>query len=153
MGRHEIPTKLEVEDKVVFGMTARQLLCLGIGIALGYVLYQRTGQILWHHMGQIPLAIAVRIVVGLLPLGSALAFAFIRPAGRTLETWIVVLVHYARIPKRCVWRPVRITGHDRLDETLCLDERAPDSTRPLPLSDLTAFQPMPPAYREIMQGE
>ena len=40
---HKVPTHMSLPDKVVFGLTARQLLLLLIGCSLGYNL--------WLHLG------------------------------------------------------------------------------------------------------
>ncbi len=40
---HKVPTHMSLPDKVVFGLTARQLLLLLIGCSLGYNLWLRLG--------------------------------------------------------------------------------------------------------------
>jgi len=73
---HTVPTHMSLPDKVVFGLTARQLLLLLIGCSLGYNL--------WVHLG-VFVACALpgqvlRIGLALVPAGIAVALAFIAVA-------------------------------------------------------------------------
>lgn len=99
--RHEIPTHLEVEDRILFGLTLRQGIILLLGATAGYFLFAQSGQAL----AGIHLPIAVRIGFGLLPVLVALAVALIQPAGRPLEDWFFAIARYLTLPKQCVWRP------------------------------------------------
>ena len=108
--RQEIPTHLEVEDRVLFGLTLRQGIIALVGLSLGYSLYAQLGQLSWpagDTVGHLPLV--VRIVLGLLPALVAVALATIQPAGRPLEEWLFALARYAALPKECAWRP-RVTA-------------------------------------------
>jgi hypothetical protein len=82
---HEIPTHLDVEDKLLFGLTARQFLYLVVGCSLAYGVWQQPG-----------LADGVR---------GGLAVALVRPLGRPLEEWVVAGVFYAASPRQSTWRP------------------------------------------------
>ena len=55
--RHEIPTHLDVEDRLVLGLTIRQILYLLIGGGLGYSLWEAL-----HHM-----PFVVQLVASCLP--------------------------------------------------------------------------------------
>ncbi len=128
---YKLPTHLALPDKVVFGLTARQLLLLLLGCSIGYNL--------WHQLGLLSLVHAahgangiqrvhnvhgahrahgviatyalvgqvMRIVIALLPVGATLALAFVHLADRPLEVWLFVLVRYCNRPKWHVWRSVR----------------------------------------------
>ena len=93
--RHEIPTHLAVEDRVLLGLTLRQVMFLMAGCAAAYGLW---GQ--WPH-----LPLAPRCALAAVCLALAAAVALCRPGGRALEEWGVATVRYAMLPKRAVWRP------------------------------------------------
>ena len=91
--RHEIPTHLEVQDRFIGNLTTRQLLYLGIGAAVSYGAW-----INFHHI--LLLGWGLAILVALL----ALVVSFARPQGRDMEDWVIVMIRYSTMPKRCVWR-------------------------------------------------
>ena len=101
---HKVPTHMSLPDKVVFGLTARQLLLLLIGCSLGYNL--------WLHLGALA-AFALpgevlRIAITLIPAGVAAALALISIADRPLEVWLLVLVRYWQRPRVYLWRSLRV---------------------------------------------
>lgn len=118
--RQEIPTHLEVEDRILFGLTLRQGIIALVGLSIGYMVFAQSGQLPWPTTsggGHPPLAL--RIVVAGIPPLLALAIAVIQPMGRPLEEWVFALMRYASLPKRCVWRPRGVVsihqtphGHD-----------------------------------------
>jgi len=95
---------MSLPDKVVFGLTARQLLLLLIGCSLGYNL--------WLHLSALEaLALpgqALRIVLAIVPAGLAAALALISVADRPLEVWLLVLIRYWQRPKIYLWRSLRV---------------------------------------------
>jgi hypothetical protein len=91
--RHEIPTHLEVQDRFIGNLTTRQLLYLGLGAALGYGAWLHFQHIAWFGVS----------VAGLIVL-VALTVACVRPQGRDMEDWLLVMMRYVSLPKRCVWR-------------------------------------------------
>ena len=93
-GQHEVPTHLNVEDKVVFGLTVRQFLYLLVGSSTSYTL--------WQQMVVLPDPLRV-LVVGLSVLHT-LAFALVRPAGRPLEEWMVAALVYVATPRQATWQ-------------------------------------------------
>lgn len=97
MLRHEIPTHLDVADKVLFGLTARQALCLLMGLIASYALWT-----------QLPAGVPTTIpaVVAALCLCAALLAVLVRPHGRGCEEWVFALIRYAATPRVCLWRPV-----------------------------------------------
>ena len=91
---HEVPTHLNVEDKVLFGLTARQFLYMLVGSSAGYALWDQTG---W-------LGDPVRVASVVISLGTALAFALVRPADRALEEWLVAALVYACAARTATWQ-------------------------------------------------
>ena len=92
--RHEIPTHLNVEDKLLLGLTARQFLYMLASVALGYSLWDR-------HPGLPPearLALAAACVL----VGALLAL--VRPGGRGLDQWLFVVLFHLATPRRTAWR-------------------------------------------------
>src|SRR5207245_8825900 len=96
---HKVPTHMSLPDKVVFGLTARQLLLLLIGCSLGYNL--------WLHLSVVAAFIllgqVLRIGITLLPVVVAVVLAFIAVAGRPLAVWLLVLVRYWRPSEVYLW--------------------------------------------------
>ena len=101
---HKVPTHMSLPDKVVFGLTARQLLLLLIGCSLGYNL--------WLHLGALEtfalIGQVLRIAITLIPAGVAAALALISIADRPLEVWLLVLVRYWQRPRVYLWRSLRV---------------------------------------------
>ena len=91
---HEIPTHLDVEDKLLFGLTARQFLYLVVGCSLAYGAWQQPA-----------LADGVRIGLALACAACAAAVALVRPLGRPLEEWLVAGLFYAASPRQSTWQP------------------------------------------------
>ena len=130
MQRHEIPTHLEVEDKLFAGLTPRQLLLLIMGIGLGYSFWQR-----FHQLLPLPLVALVAALPGLV----SLALATVRPDDRALEHWLLAVLRYLSLPKVCVL--------GRLDE-------AARDVQEIDLSPegLVAMEAAWDALREVMQA-
>ena len=98
MLRHEIPTHLDVQDKVLFGLTTRQTMHLLLGLAAAAAV--------WTHLPSSELVpVAVRFAAVAVCLCAALVAALVRPHGRGIEEWAVVVLRYAATPRRSVWRP------------------------------------------------
>ena len=100
---HKVPTHMSMPDKVVFGLTARQLLILLIGCSASYDLWLQL-----HALNPYTaLGLIVRVGIALLPAAVATALALISVAGRPLEAWSLVLFRYWQRPQTYVWRSVR----------------------------------------------
>ena len=109
---HKVPTHMSLPDKVVFGLTARQLLLLLIGCSLGYNL--------WLHLGALEaLALpgqTIRMALALVPATMAATLALISVADRPLEIWLLVLVRYWQRPRVYLWRSVRLSEQSQKGE-------------------------------------
>ena len=92
---HEVPTHLDVEDKVLLGLSVRQFLYLLVGSSAGYTLWDQA----------VGLSDGPRAAVAAVRVGIALAFGLLRPAGRPLEDWLVAALVYMGSSKRSTWRP------------------------------------------------
>ena len=92
--RHEIPTHLNVEDRAILGLTVRQISYLVVGCAGAYSLWTQ-----WPDWPDV-----VRLTMAGACLLAATVVALVRPAGRGLEQWVFVALHYSATPKRGAWR-------------------------------------------------
>jgi hypothetical protein len=92
--QHEIPTHLNVEDKVLFGLTVRQVLYLMVGCSIAYGVWGQTVQLAEPIRLALPMALAL----------VAIAFALLRPAGRPLEEWLVAAVCFLATPRVSTWQ-------------------------------------------------
>jgi len=88
-----VPQFIEVEDKIAFGLTAKQLLWLGGGVALLVAAYSLFDRQLFFAVG-----FFVVLIVG--------AFAFWRPQGVSLITFAGFTLRYFMKPKSYVWKRV-----------------------------------------------
>jgi hypothetical protein len=113
---HEVPTHLDVEDKVVFGLTVRQFLYLLVGSSASYALWDQT---LW-------LADPLRVASVAMTLSTGLAFALVRPADRALEEWLVAALVYAAAPRLAIWQPADPDPADWRPEGATWQELAPN---------------------------
>src|SRR5712692_8589841 len=92
---YELPTHLQVEDVLIAGLTARQLLRLMIGASLAYGL--------WDQVGWLPPDIRLALA-GILSVTGVL-FALLQPGGRSLDQWLLAGVLFVLLPRRLIWRP------------------------------------------------
>src|SRR5437763_1155215 len=98
MFRHEIPTHLGVQDKLILGLSARQLLLLLAGLLAAHAAWTRLTRLAW-----LPLGVTVA-AAGAVVMVFAVA-ALVRPHGRPLDGWAFALARYAALPRVSVWRP------------------------------------------------
>ena len=104
---YELPTHLQVEDTLIAGLTARQLVRLMLGASLAYGLWD---QAVWlPDEARLPLAIWLPDEARL-PLAIVLAIlgvlvALVQPAGRPLDQWLLAGLLFVALPRRLVWRP------------------------------------------------
>jgi hypothetical protein len=93
--RHEVPTHLNVEDKLLLGLSVRQFTVLLAGASAAYGIW--SGAPDWPA----PLLYGLVATVAV----AAAGLAFVRPLGRGLEEWAFALAHYWAMPKLVAWRP------------------------------------------------
>jgi PrgI family protein len=91
---YELPTHLQVEDVLIAGLTARQLVRLMVGASLTYGL--------WDQTAAIPMLVRLSATVVLAVAG--LLLALIRPAGRPLDQWLLAALLFAVSPHKQLWR-------------------------------------------------
>jgi hypothetical protein len=92
--QHEIPTHLNVEDKLLFGLTARQFLYVLVGSTLAYGL--------WEQIAAAPSALRIGATAACLLVAAAVTL--LRPLGRALEEWLLAGLIYLSRPRRSVWQ-------------------------------------------------
>ena len=97
---HKVPTHMRFPDRVVFGLTARQLLILLIGCSASYDVWLQLHALSPHHT----LLLVLRLSIAVLPTAAAAALALISVASRPLEVWLLVLFRYWQQPRTYVWR-------------------------------------------------
>jgi len=93
--QHEVPTHLNVEDKVVFGLTVRQFLYMLVGSSAAYTV--------WDQLNMT--ASAIRVMLVGICVVVTLAFALLRPSDRPLEEWLAAGLVYFASPRRAIWQP------------------------------------------------
>lgn len=91
----ELPTHLQVEDQLIAGLTARQLLRLITGAALAYGVWD---QVRWLP-SEVRLALAVVLSV------ASMLLALLQPGGRSLDHWLVAGLLFMVLPRRLGWQP------------------------------------------------
>jgi hypothetical protein len=86
-----IPADVDTPDKIVYGLTARQLAILAVAGAADYGLFKTVAPLLPQ-----PVLIAVLIPVA----GAAIVLALGRRDGLPLDTWLLAAIRHTRGPKR-----------------------------------------------------
>ena len=92
---YELPTHLQVEDQLIAGLTARQLLRLVIGASLAYGV--------WDQVPWLPQQARLALAGGLAATG--VIFALLQPRGRPLDAWLLAAALFVVLPRQLVWRP------------------------------------------------
>lgn len=95
-GRARIPADIDAPDKLMFGLTARQVAILAAAAAAGYLIWQTLST-------RLPLPALAAILA---PLGGAAAvLALGRRDGLPLDGWAVAALRYRRAARRAVPAP------------------------------------------------
>src|SRR5688572_26460135 len=89
--RARIPADVDQPDKIVYGLTARQLAILAAAAGLGYLVIRSLGHVLPQ-----PILIALLVPIG----GVAVVLALGRRDGRSLDTWLLSAIQQSRSPKQ-----------------------------------------------------
>jgi PrgI family protein len=99
---HDVPTHLEVTDKLVFGLTAGQTLFCACGIFVGYSLWKRLLVLGMPLAGALALAVVTAMFL--------ISLTLIRPEDRSLDQWCFVLLRYLLQPKVCLLARVELVS-------------------------------------------
>ena len=103
---HLVPTHVRVPETLItlagINLSVRQFLLILVGVALSYRLFLTLGPLTVLPAGQVG-----RAILTALPLGLALAFAFVRLSARALDVWCIVIARFMLRPHRFVWQSVR----------------------------------------------
>jgi len=94
--RARIPADVDTPDKIVYGLTARQLAILAVAGLLGYGLYRSIGPLL-------PPPVLVAVFIPLAGVAAVLALG--RRDGLCMEAWLLSAIRHTRSPKRLVPTP------------------------------------------------
>lgn len=94
--RARIPADIDTPDKLLYGLTARQVAILSAATGVCYLIWQTIG-------GQVPLPVVAGIVIP--TLGVAVVVALGRRDGLPLDGWLRAAVSYHRAPRRAVPAP------------------------------------------------
>lgn len=88
-----IPADVDTPDKIVYGLTARQLAILAVAAVIGYGIVKAVGPLLPQ-----PVLVAV-----LTPLaGAAVVVALGRRDGLSMDAWLLAAIRHTRTPRRLV---------------------------------------------------
>ena len=109
MKKEEFPTFLNERPAIIFGRDGRQLLILGIGLALAYLSWLRLG--FFVHGNVIASDIAKGIIAAILIVSAAI-LAFVKVAARPLEEWAFIWLFYLVTPKVLLYIPAEVGGSD-----------------------------------------
>src|SRR5215472_4275405 len=116
--QHEVPTHLDVEDKLVFGLTVRQFLYMLVGSSISFMLWEEAAA-----RGYV-----VRVGLVAVSVAMTLAFALLRIAGRPLEEWLVAAWMYVATPRSYTWQPREPHPADWLPSGVSWQEFAPSAS-------------------------
>jgi hypothetical protein len=86
-----VPQFIEIEDKIAFGLTAKQLLWIGGGVALLVLSYSLFDRQLFYAVG-----IFIAAIFG--------SMAFWRPQGLSMVSFLGFTLQYFLKPKKYVWK-------------------------------------------------
>jgi hypothetical protein len=91
----KVPSDIDVADRLLWDLTARQVAILGIAILCGVSLYAP--------LGSAPAAVIAAAEVIVMGIGATLALA--RPDGVAAEQWLLAAIRHRRAPTRRVAAP------------------------------------------------
>ncbi|EFH79659.1 PrgI family protein [Ktedonobacter racemifer] len=105
--RHKLPIHLEQPDTLLFGLTARQSLLIGLGAGMGYSAWSTASTAIPGVTGLLVAALCAFLVGAF-----CTATAFIQIKGRGLEVWIVIFLLYLGDPKIYLHQPLTVSTYD-----------------------------------------
>jgi hypothetical protein len=89
--RARIPADIDTPDKIVYGLTARQLAILAVAGVIVYGLYKTLGR-------QLPAPVFIGLLIPI--AGAAVVLALGRRDGLPLDRWLLAAIRHTRNPKR-----------------------------------------------------
>ncbi len=110
---HINPTQLGAPEKLIWGLTARQLFMLALGGSIGYRLWGHFAFLLAYGIA----GFGTRLLLACIPVLLAFALALIQLGGRSLEIWAILLLRYWGKQKQAVWWSVHVKDKYALDLT------------------------------------
>ncbi|MDP4008222.1 MAG: PrgI family protein [Candidatus Peregrinibacteria bacterium] len=90
----KIPQNVQIEDKIVGPLTFRQLIVLGVGGGIAYLIYLQLASVYFWKIWLPPVAIVSLIT---------LAFAFVRPLGVSFVKYTFLLAEFWLKPRKRMW--------------------------------------------------
>ena len=108
------PMQLNTPEKLLWGLTARQLFLLALGGSLGYRLWTHVAFLLVYGIA----GFGIRLLLACIPVLLAFVLALTHLGGRYLEIWALLLLRYACKQKRVVWCSVHVKDRYALDLSL-----------------------------------
>jgi hypothetical protein len=94
--RARVPADVEAPDRIVWGLTARQVAIVATAAAVGYLIFKAVGAVL-------PPPVVALMLIPL--LGGAVALAVGRRDGVPLDAWMLAAMLYRRAPRRAAPAP------------------------------------------------
>ena len=89
--QYSVPQFVNIEDRIVGPFTGKQVLYLLIGGATLLIFFTFLDLVFF-------------IIVALIVIPATLVFAFYKPKGRTVATFLMVTFNYFTIPRAYIWR-------------------------------------------------
>jgi hypothetical protein len=99
--RARVPADIEAPDRIVWGLTARQVAVLATAAAVGYLILRTVGRL-------VPLPALMLLLVPF--AGVAVALALGRRDGLSLDAWMLAALRYAHAPRRAAPAPEGVTA-------------------------------------------
>jgi hypothetical protein len=94
--RARVAADVEAPDKIVWGLTARQVAILAAAAAVGWLILKTLGRL-------VPIP---AVLLLLMPLaGVAVALALGRRDGLSLDAWLLAAIRHSRVPRRAAPAP------------------------------------------------
>jgi PrgI family protein len=91
---YELPTHLDVQDTLIFGLTARQLVRLAVGASIASAFWDQAAAL--PGLARLALTSATAL--------AGLLFAFFQPGARPLDQWLLAAAVFWILPRRQLWR-------------------------------------------------
>jgi hypothetical protein len=91
---HEVPNHINVEDRLLLGLNARQVAT--------FMAFASPAYGVWDQLTLAPLAL--RGALAALLLVAGVIFALVQPGNRPLEEWMFALLAYSTNPRTLRWR-------------------------------------------------